>query len=169
MSNAPITITRADNKVGDKVRVEYPQLTSGSVESFPFSRIAAREFFANEDEDPFCRQSQETLTLLERPVPPVVIPTEPGIYLDRQGDAWKLPEYEGATLICLGAATNYQAKDYAPFVRLVPEPTAKKDPLNVVALRQILADISGSGECTTTNVFRARSNVQALIAAEQAK
>lgn len=91
---------------GDLIRKEYsPKLRS----------VTAREYIAQFDGDE--RPSPGARFLLDRPKPPVVVPTERGYYLDSTGDVWTLSGYGQESL----------DPQYAPFTRLEPVPeTAKK-------------------------------------------
>ena len=90
-----------DIKSGDLIRKEYfPKLGS----------VIAREYDAAHDGDsgvpPGCH------FLLHRDVPTVVLPTEPGHYLDKDNDAW--------TLDIDDLGWNSLPPQYAPYVRVEP-------------------------------------------------
>lgn len=75
--SAPVTITRADIKAGDKIRVEYREASKEA--HFEMNRVFAREFFAKRDADALGSSlGPEVLTLLDRPTPPIALKTKPG-------------------------------------------------------------------------------------------
>jgi hypothetical protein len=76
--------------------------------------------------------------LLDRPKPPVVLPTEPGVYLDIEGDIWEIRQ-GSHTLLCPSAAhsTHFKPADYAPFTKL--EPVADTAKRVAVALNEKIA------------------------------
>lgn len=154
------TITRAEVKAGDKIRVEYAGIEPGGY--YDFQRTLSREFFAREDEDTLGQQSGETLTLLHRPV---TLPTEPGIYADRVGDHWRVDNSGKLTYLPRSDMNIVvDPEQWAPFTRLVPE--VKPDTALVGKLEQILDDItSGDGLARTKDVARARRDLRAIIAA----
>ena len=102
-------ILPGDIKKGDTIRCEY-DLGSTDYNS------SATEYTAPEDGFKYSHRPS-THYLLHRPVPPVVLPTEPGIYTDNVGDLWKINEFG---LYCIGGAPS-SADNYAPFTRLRPE------------------------------------------------
>lgn len=58
-----------------------------------------------------------TLTLIERPEPKVELPTDPGLYSDKDGDAWRLDRHGDWELLENDWGVR-KAEDYAPFTRL---------------------------------------------------
>jgi hypothetical protein len=51
---------------------------------------------------------------------PVELPTEPGIYQDKDGAVWQIEKRPGASLYRIGAFWPQAPADVAPFVRLIP-------------------------------------------------
>ena len=67
-----------------------------------------------------------TITVIEKATPKVVLPNEPGVYKDREGDIWVL-DLHGEWMCPTSPYDNHRALEYAPFTRLEPVPvTAKK-------------------------------------------
>ncbi|TFD80686.1 hypothetical protein E3T54_02790 [Cryobacterium sp. Sr8] len=85
--NTPIK--REDIRKGDRVR-------------------AIAEYTATVDSAPIYPHLDVTYELIERPVQ---LPTEPGFYLDRDGEVWNLEPSKGA---------GYLRPEYAPFTLLRP-------------------------------------------------
>lgn len=66
-----------------------------------------------------------TLSIIEKAAAVVVLPTEDGLYLDADGDPWRL--MDDRWLYLPGRTLSRQAFSYAPFTRLEPvSETAKK-------------------------------------------
>ena len=72
-----------------------------------------------------------TYFLLNRPVPPVVLPIEPGYYLDRGGDVWKLVE-PNRWFCLVDTKYDYCEAKWAPFTRLCPEAEVVAEVLRAV-------------------------------------
>lgn len=71
------------------------------------------------------------VTVDEAPAPPPTLPTEPGLYLERDGatrDVWEL-KADGTWRLATGNHVgckpgNHRPERYLPFTRLVPEATS---------------------------------------------
>ena len=108
MTDVRVPILPADIRKGDTIRCEY------STPHHP----SAHEYVAIKDTEEWTYGG--SYFLLSRPVPPVVLPTEPGIYVDMDGAPWVVDErglisYKGIS------AVGWAASEYAPFTRLRPE------------------------------------------------
>jgi hypothetical protein len=91
--------------VGDLIRVEWGDCAAAEY-------VVTSDHSGSIDDD-----AQRYFLIRERPV---VLPTVPGFYVDRDGDVWKLsPSY----FACLGGIEldDLDPELYAPFTRLVPE------------------------------------------------
>lgn len=156
IATTPTPIKAEDIRKGDTIRREQPDNP----------RVKAVEYVALADQDAPEKRLPNNLFLLDRPV---VLPTVPGVYSDREGDTWKV--INTGRLVLLGdSAGGHDPKRYAPFTHLVPEAAApKRDEVMLLALRQALTDISPDGSCSTRHIVRARHTLEALIAAEAAK
>lgn len=98
-----------EQKASGQMRLLAPMSSPGQVrESWVGAEKAQamREFFAAQDSE------------LELE-PEIVLPTEPGFYVDVDGDTWGL---EGFSWSCLSRGGIDDPISYAPFTRLVPEP-----------------------------------------------
>jgi hypothetical protein len=69
--------------------------------------------------------------LLDRPKPPVVLPTEPGVYTDKQGDVWLV--FDGSLRCLESPADTKNASSYAPFTKLEPVADTAARVLNALA------------------------------------
>ncbi len=77
-----------------------------------------------------------TLHLIERAKPKIELPTEPGWYLDGEGDAWTLKLESGSYKRWFYEdifRTETEARRYAPFTRLEPVPVTAKRVLDRLA------------------------------------
>ena len=120
--SARTPILPADIRKGDSIRVEYTDYKG---------RIIASEFWADSDWYDYSVGAEgNTYFLLDRPVPPVALPTEPGYYIAKSRLPWMLEvNAHGEIEWFFGGsfkATNFAA-EFAPFTRLEPvADTAKK-------------------------------------------
>ena len=67
-----------------------------------------------------------TITVIEKATPVVVLPTEPGLYQDCEGDPWRLGRL-GWKLLTSDPPDAFKPEEHVPFTRLAPvSETAKK-------------------------------------------
>ena len=67
-----------------------------------------------------------TLSIIEKAAAVVVLPTEPGVYLDKDEDIWSVNGF-GSLRFLMGYSVFGNPENYAPFTRLEPvSETAKK-------------------------------------------
>ena len=106
-------ILPADIRKGDLIRCEYD-------ESKVEYHSTATEYTAPEDGYKYSHRPT-THYLLHRPVPPVVLPTEPGVYSSiNGGGGWQLLKRDGWFNNGQERALDV-VRNYAPFTRLRPE------------------------------------------------
>ena len=108
MTKTPIE--PGDIRKGDLIRKEY---------RVPLGAKTAFEYLAGSNGDSYA-SDRGNYFLLDRPKPPVVLPTEPGIYADKAGSAWDTQH--GGFLV----------KEYAPFTKLEPVAETASRVLNAV-------------------------------------
>ena len=102
------TILPEDIRKGDTIRSEYTD-SYGPV---------VHEYVARFDADMWTRTRVDYFLLI-RPVPPVVLPTIPGIYADKVGDPWLVSPF--GVFLCGGASlTPRDIEEIAPFTRCRP-------------------------------------------------
>ena len=95
-----------DIRVGDLIRVEW-------------GNYSAAEYVVTSDhKGRIDLDAQRYFLIRERPV---ALPTVPGFYVDRDGDAWKRFESEFIYLGDWNHLDGIKPEHYAPFTRLVPE------------------------------------------------
>ena len=106
------TILPEDIRKGDSIRVEYTDYKG---------RIVANEFWADSDWYDYSAGTEgNAYFLLDRPVPPVVLPIEPGWYHDCVNGIWRLNTF--GFWDCIASPTdNENVTQHAPFTRLRPE------------------------------------------------
>lgn len=108
-------ILPANIKAGDKLRFEPEKVTEASATAFEYTATYDRATWGLQ---------RGTHYLLERPKP-VVLPTEPGIYADKNGYPWVLhpsvPNCIQHWRLDTDFITDDQARAYAPFTRMRDE------------------------------------------------
>ena len=106
-------ILPGDIKKGDTIRCEYGH---GSIHM-----VHALEYKATADEHSWSEEDDCTHFLLQRPVPPVVLPDVPGVYSSiNGGGVWQLLKRDG--WFNNGQQRSLDVvRNYAPFTRLRPE------------------------------------------------
>ena len=97
-----------DIRKGDLIRCEYGDVSRRA--------NVAVEYYAACDGF-YVGGTQDSFFLLDRPKPPVVLPTEIGAYLDTQGDVWVIA-FAGDPMKCGGDMTGPEL--FAPFTKLEP-------------------------------------------------
>lgn len=128
-------IKREDIRKGDLIRKEHTERLRSTV---------AHEYVAESDGDTADPRTTGNYFLLDRPVAPVVIPTEFGWYLDHANDVWELS--------ALGWEDDGDFRDrdfvaeFAPFTRLEPVAVTAEKILNRVANLFVFRIMGDSGK-----------------------
>ena len=114
-----------------KTPIEPGDIRKGDTisETYSSGHLINSDYVALHDRHTINRQNANAWSLLARPKPAVVLPTEPGVYVDKVGDLWvigELPE-----LVCLTSGghdelerlddgADFYPGNFAPFTKLEP-------------------------------------------------
>ena len=108
------------------------------------------EFTATHDGPDMLAASDHTYELIERPV---TLPTVPGVYLDKQGDVWRL---KASRFLCLSIEGFDDApNEYAPFTLLRPVAEVAAEVLDELDLDVSLAEERWHERSYSTTELRA--------------
>ncbi|GAB3125776.1 hypothetical protein [Glaciibacter psychrotolerans] len=133
-------IRREDIRKGDLIRKEYTERLRSTV---------AHEYVAESDGDTADPRTTGNFFLLDRPVAPVVLPTETGIYMDATGGIWSFQTNGNLALKVESSAgwfNDEHVAGFAPFTRLEPVAVTAEKVLNRVAKLVIFSLMGDGGE-----------------------
>jgi len=136
---------------GDTIRAEYITIMNGP---------SAHEYVANRSGELWVEDASHFL--LDRPKPPVVLPTEPGSYSDSSGDLWIMGE--SGLLICVavqqllaldGALEPYDHEKFGEPAPYLHAPFTKLEPVAETAIQALLLAVKAiEGSNTGTTSFK---------------